>query len=147
MKATLLDELTSFAQRESAPAILASTRKSENCWPGLWLPWNSVYFQLCFCDAAYPFDQRPPSASQCLHHNPEVLWKLVLIWGWTDLHLYRSCKLNKFKQHKRFFLMSPVMCQLSLVTYHPPAKCLTVGWFAKTKKGFLGGETNRQLRE
>ena len=26
---------------------------------------NAVNFQMCFCDTALPFDQRPPSSSQC----------------------------------------------------------------------------------
>ena len=42
--------------------FLASTRESEKSWPGLWLQWimcrNSTYFKLCFCEAAYPFNQR-----------------------------------------------------------------------------------------
>ena len=46
-----------------------STRESENCWPGLGLPWiiccNCEYSQLWFCDAAHSSDQRPPSGSQC----------------------------------------------------------------------------------
>ena len=44
--------MTTFGQMESAPAILAYTKESENCWLGLWLTWiiywNSVYFQLWF---------------------------------------------------------------------------------------------------
>ena len=52
----------------------ASTRESENCWPGLWLPWiiccNSGYSQLCFCDAAHSFDQRSPSGAQWTVKNP-----------------------------------------------------------------------------
>ena len=35
LKPPLLHELTTFGQMECAPAILASTRERENCWPGL----------------------------------------------------------------------------------------------------------------
>ena len=31
--------------------------------------WNPAYFQLCFCEAAHHFDQRPPSGSQCCVHK------------------------------------------------------------------------------
>ena len=34
-KPPLMDEFTSFGQKESAPAIFASTRESENCCEGL----------------------------------------------------------------------------------------------------------------
>ena len=87
----------------------ASTRESENCWPGLWLPWviccNSGNFQLCFCYAAHSFDQRPPSGSQCagrrswksvpnMSHICYFLgpspyhWKTMIHWNvvWTIFH-------------------------------------------------------------
>ena len=35
--------------------------------------WYSSYFQLCFGEEAHPFDQRPPSGSQCLVDRPAAV--------------------------------------------------------------------------
>ena len=65
----LLDVLPNLDQGNLLQPSSASTRESENCLPGLSFPWiiccNSLSSQLCFCDAAQYFDQRPPSGTQC----------------------------------------------------------------------------------
>ena len=47
--------------------------------------WNSAFFQLGFCEAAHPFDQRPHSGSQCAGNRekkilniPELFFVVVV---------------------------------------------------------------------
>ena len=78
----LLDELTSFGQRESASAILGLY-----CWSGLWLCWNSGHSQLCLCDAPHSFDKRPTSGSQC------VIWNIAM----HCMRIRQTSQFNVFK--------------------------------------------------
>ena len=73
----------------------ASTRESENCWPGLWLPLIICcifrYPKVCYHDAAHSLDQRPPSGSQCrvvfirISYQQGYLIQFSLNWPhWAD---------------------------------------------------------------
>ena len=52
--------------------------------------WYFEYFQLCFCDAAHPFDQRPLSGSQCC--GCDTLWLhlcvAVTLYGYNPVWLW-----------------------------------------------------------
>ena len=66
----------------SLPSTSASTSESENCGPGLWLPWimcwNSGHSQLYFCDTTHLFDQRPSPGSHIFWYFLDLMLNVLI---------------------------------------------------------------------